>query len=98
MYVITVQFLVRPEFADAFSAALVEQAENSLTLERDCSVFDVCVDADDPASFYLYEKYANEAAFQTHIASKHFRAFDARVSPWVQEKTVKSWTEIESRS
>ena len=97
MYVITVQFLVQPEFAEAFSAAVTEQAKNSLALERDCSVFDVCVDPDDPASFYLYEKYADEAAFQAHLDSDHFRSFDARVSPWTLEKTIKSWTEVGKR-
>ncbi len=97
MYVITVQFLVQPELAPAFSEAVVEQAKNSLRLERDCRVFDVCVDPDDPASFYLYEKYANEAAFRAHLGSDHFRSFDARVSPWTLEKTIRCWTEVENR-
>lgn len=97
MYVVTVQFLVHPQFIETFTAAVVEQAKNSVMLERDCDVFDVCTDPNEPTSFYLYEKYASKKAFQAHLDSEHFRSFDIRVSPWTAEKKVKSWTEIEVR-
>ncbi len=91
MFVITVDFRVRPEHAEAFHAAVVRQAANSLALEDDCHHFDVCLDLEDEAHVFLYEIYSDEAAFKLHLESAHFRDFDATVKDWVTSKTVDSW-------
>ena len=39
---------------------------------------------------FLYEIYDDRAAFDAHLASPHFRAFDAEVGPWVQDKQVET--------
>ena len=44
MFVITVVFEVHPERISDFSAAVQAQADNSLKLEPDCHLFDVCQD------------------------------------------------------
>lgn len=91
MYVVTVVFEVQPEFAGSFREAVLQQAKNSLTLEAACSCFDVCFDPDRPERVFLYEIYDDRAAFELHMATDHFAAFDQRVTPWVVTKTVETW-------
>ena len=94
MFVVTVKFEISPERADEFLTAMLVQAKNSLELEADCHVFDVCIGIDDAATIYLYEKYTDAAAFDVHLRSEHFLAFDKLVTPWVVNKTVGTWNEI----
>lgn len=96
MFVVTVHIEVQPEHQQAFRAAVLEQARNSLAGETGCHVFDVCVDPDNNVSFYLYERYESSEAFEAHLDSKHFKRFDARVTPWVASKTVRTWTSLEA--
>ena len=95
MYVVTVNFVVSPEYVDQFREAMLVQARNSLLLEQECRVFDVCVDADDPQRIFLYEKYDSPDAFEAHLASDHFRSFDALVAPWVSQKSVMTFELVE---
>jgi autoinducer 2-degrading protein len=45
---------------------------------------------EDPATgeFCLYELYDSPKAFQDHLATAHFRAFDALCRDWVTSKRV----------
>lgn len=92
MFVITVDFLVSQESSQLFATAVARQAENSLHLEDHCHVFDVCISLENPCAFFLYEKYTDAAAFDVHLKSEHFKAFDALVAPWVTKKTVNRWS------
>ena len=91
MFVVTVIFEVRPESVAPFREAMMQQAKNSLTLEAGCSHFDVCFDPARPERTFLYEVYDDAAAFDLHVASDHFAAFDKRIAPWVVSKTVETW-------
>ena len=91
MFVVVVNFRITPEHVAEFAIAVQKQARNSLTLEDDCHVFDVCA-ADN--EFLLYEKYTDVAAFDCHLASEHFKQFDAQVSAWFDRKTVSQWQEM----
>ena len=44
---------------------------------------------------FLYEIYDDATAFQAHLASPHFKAFDVQVAQMVAEKTVRIWTRKE---
>jgi quinol monooxygenase YgiN len=89
-YAVVVTFVVAPEHREAFRNAVLENAAASLRLEPGCSVFDVC-EAGDGAEIFLYEIYDSEAAFKEHLATAHFRRFDALVVPWVREKRVQPY-------
>ena len=95
MYVVAVEFVVQPARAEAFRTAMVANARTSRDLEPGCRQFDVCVSPDDPATIFLYELYADRAAFDAHLASEHFRAFDAAVRDWVLRKTVRTYERID---
>lgn len=90
LYVVVVEFRVHPERAQDFERLMLENAETSRDGEPSCRQFDVCKWPDDPGRFFLYELYEDRAAFQAHLDSAHFQAFDAEVKPWVIAKTVET--------
>ena len=91
MYVIAVVFVIREGHEAQFLARVKQQAEDSLAREDDCLQFDVCADPADPKRIFLYEIYRDEAAFQHHLETEHFKDFDAAVADWVADKTVEAW-------
>jgi quinol monooxygenase YgiN len=88
MFIVTVTFTLDPAHPAAFGAAMRAQAANSLALEPGCLQFDVCQQAGAPDVFFLYEVYTDREAFDLHLASRHFKDFDQKVTPWVRAKTV----------
>ena len=91
MYVIAVDFFIKPRHVTEFMTAMVENSRASREREPGCRQFDVCVDPNDPHVIFLYELYDDRAAFDAHLASPHFKAFDARVSPLVERRSVRSY-------
>jgi (4S)-4-hydroxy-5-phosphonooxypentane-2,3-dione isomerase len=88
MFVITVDFFIKPEHRGAFVAAVTANAQQSLALEPGCQQFDVCVAADDPCHVFLYEVYGSEGDFNEHLKTAHFLSFNDASSPWVLRKAV----------
>ncbi len=91
MYVVTVLFEVEPASAESFVNRVRRQAEDSLAREPGCQRFDVCTNPDQPERVFLYEIYDNREAFDAHLASGHFKAFDAEVAPITRVKQVDPW-------
>jgi quinol monooxygenase YgiN len=94
MYIVSVTFDIKAAHSAEFLSAVLDQAHNSLELEPDCLTFDVCLSEDQPPRVFLYEKYTDAAAFDVHLKSKHFAAFDAQVAPWVTAKQVDTWNQV----
>lgn len=95
MTVVTVEFVVEPGRAEAFREAVLKQAADSLTGEPGCRQFDVCIDNADPSRVFLYEVYDDDPAFDRHLATAHFKAFDEKVRPWLKSKTVQRWRRVD---
>lgn len=88
MQVLAVEFLIKPEWVDAFAQAIADNALGSRNLEPGCRQFDVCRDPAEPARFFLYELYDDEASVQAHLRSAHFQRMNAATASWVERKTV----------
>ena len=71
MFVVIAQIQVKPEHADAFQAACVENAQNSLR-EPGVVRFDVLRQQDDPAKFTLYEIYRKPEDLAAHKETPHY--------------------------
>ncbi len=95
MYIVVVDFTVLPPHVGAFRAAMVDNARASREREPGCRQFDVCTDPMEPARIFLYEAYDDRAAFDAHLASPHFRAFDSTVAPWIGAKVVRAFERID---
>lgn len=87
--VLVVEFRVHAAQIEAFAQAIAANARASLDNEPGCHVFDVCRDPDEPALFYLYEVYADEAAVAVHLQSPHFLSMNAETAAWVTSKAVR---------
>jgi len=94
MHVVIVDFEIDPAHWGAFLPLMQAQATNSLAKEPDCHQFDVCVEPDAPHRVFLYEIYSDAAAFAAHLASDHFKSFDAAVARMVRAKTVRQLTKL----
>ena len=89
-FAITVAFeLVDGAFAE-FHRLVRENAAASVDREPDCLRFDVLTPLGGEAGrdVFLYEIYRDRAAFDRHLASDHFLAFDRLTRDLVKKKTV----------
>ena len=86
MYVVTVHFQIKPGHVAEFQKAMLVNARSSVEKEPGCRRFDVTVDEKDPAHFFLYEVYDDEAAFQKHMTMDHFATVGRVIEPWVLDK------------
>jgi autoinducer 2-degrading protein len=91
MYVILAEFTLKPESTHDFLLRVKKQAQDSLALEPDCHVFDVCVHTENENFIVLYEVYTDKNAFDRHLESAHFDDFRTDVAPWVSDKKVSSF-------
>lgn len=99
MFVITAEFRLKPDMLDGFMPLIITQAEKSLAKEPGCLIFDVCVEQNDDVDvILLYEVYTDEAAFDAHLETPHFLAFDETVAGLVAEKTVRRFDRLASRT
>ena len=91
MQALVVEFRIAAGQIDAFAQAIAENARLSLD-EPGCRQFDVCRDPADPALFFLYELYDDQAAIEAHLQAAHFLRMNALTANWVLGKTVKRFT------
>ena len=89
MYVITVELEIDATKLDAFLPLMAQNAAASVRDEPGCRQFDVCQDPDKPARMFLYEVYDDRAAFDAHLATPHFIAFDEATTGMIISKTVR---------
>jgi (4S)-4-hydroxy-5-phosphonooxypentane-2,3-dione isomerase len=97
MHIIVVFFEAKSAHVADLGTALLLQARTSLDIEEGCRQFDVAQDPIDPAGYFLYEIYDDETAFRRHLDSAHYKAFAARVEPWVASKKVLTYQLLDGR-
>ena len=96
MFVVTVDFVIKPEFIEAFRAEMINNARASRASEPGCRRFDVAFRDTDRSLVFLYELYDDAAAFAAHQQAPHFKAFDSTTAPWVQSKTARTFVLADS--
>jgi len=83
-----VDFEIKPEHVETFRVAVLRNARASVADEPGCLRFDVLDALPRAPRFFLYEIYVDEAAFQAHLATPHFKIFDTASAPWIARKAV----------
>ena len=87
--VILVEFDLHPGREPEFRRLVLENAAASLRDEPGCRRFDVLTPEGGPGNrIVLYEIYDDAAAFEAHLDTPHFAAFDEATAPLVARKTV----------
>jgi autoinducer 2-degrading protein len=87
-YVVTVEFDIDPAQFAAFMKLMVENAGASLRDETGCRHFDVCRPRDVANRVFLYEIYDDEAAFQAHLQTPHFKSFAAATTEMITGRRI----------
>ena len=80
MLIVHVHVQVRPEAVEAFKAATIENARESLR-EPGILRFDLIQKRDDPATFLLVEVYRTAEAPTAHKATRHYEVWRDTVAP-----------------
>jgi quinol monooxygenase YgiN len=92
MLIVVARYLVTEGHESTIAPLLRANAEASRS-EPGCLEFTVYQATDDPRAFLLYERYANEEAFQAHRRTQHFRdVIEQQVAPLLEER---AWTRVE---
>lgn len=87
-FAIIVEFTLEHGRTDQFHAEVLKNAKQSLDNEPGCRRFDVLVPEEPANRIVLYEIYDDEAAFQAHLQTPHFAAFDETVRDWIAERSL----------
>jgi autoinducer 2-degrading protein len=84
MLVLHVMIHVKPEHLEAFKAATLDNARNSVR-EAGVARFDVIQQADDPTRFVLVEVYRDAEAPARHRDTAHYAAWRDTVTDMLAE-------------
>jgi autoinducer 2-degrading protein len=84
MQILIVNLHVKREKLDAFRAATLENARNSIQ-EPGIARFDLLQDAEDPTHFVLYEVYRNADAPARHRETAHYKKWAAIAPDFLEE-------------
>lgn len=84
MLVAMIYIHVKPEHVEAFKAATIENARNSVQ-EAGVTRFDVIQQAEDPTRFVLYEVYQAEDAVAKHRETAHYQTWRDIVADMMAE-------------
>jgi quinol monooxygenase YgiN len=84
MLIVHVHARVKPEHVDAFRAASIENARESVR-EPGVARFDVIQDQDDPCHFTLVEVYRTSEDPARHKQTAHYETWADAVAPMMAE-------------
>jgi phosphoglycerate dehydrogenase-like enzyme/quinol monooxygenase YgiN len=86
--VVLAEFRVRPGHMEAFLPLLEQHARTTRANEPGCLQFDVVRDGEDPDRAFVYEVYADAAAFEAHKAAPYLARYRERADPHLLERKV----------
>jgi quinol monooxygenase YgiN len=95
-YVVLAEFAPEPTSAKTFLQLVAQNAAASVRNEPGCRRFDVLVSDNADDAIVLYEIYADEAAFDAHLQTAHFAAFDSAVAGMIRSRSVRRFALYEN--
>jgi quinol monooxygenase YgiN len=87
-YAVIVDFLLVPGKHAEFRRLVDRNARASFDAEDGCRHFDVLESKAEGDRVLLYEVYDDEAAFDGHVGSAHYREFERASAPFISNKSV----------
>jgi autoinducer 2-degrading protein len=96
-FVNAVDLDIVPAEREKYLAAITENGM-AAAKEPGCKRFDILNLASDPNHFFLYEVYDNEAAFQAHRATDHFKKYAAATANMVAKRESRPMSVIASNA
>ena len=92
-YVNAVDLDIVPTELEKYLAAIKENGAATVK-EPGCRQFDILMLASNPNHVFLYEVYDNEAAYQAHRATDHFKKYAATTGNMVAQRNARPMTPI----
>ena len=89
MHIVQVYVHVKPEFVEAFRAASIENARNSVK-EPGIARFDVIQQQDDPTRFILVEVYRTPDDPPRHRETRHYQVWKEIAEPMMVEPRTRA--------
>ncbi len=87
--VIWVSVAVKPVVVDAYRRAIMANARASVADEPGCLRFDVLIPEDGSGEqIRLYEIYESAAAFDAHLQTPHFAAYQKATADLISEQSI----------
>lgn len=93
MFGVVVSLTLKPKVFSSFMPLMQSNAKVSLE-EEGCLQFDIATDPLRPEEVFLYELYKDQAAFDQHLASDHFKHFDQATAEMIESKVVQTYSEV----
>jgi autoinducer 2-degrading protein len=87
MFTLLVQIEINKDSIDKFMPLALENARATRESEAGCRQFDVLVDPSDPSRVMFYEIYDDEAAFQAHQQTAHFKRYVDTALQYLSSRT-----------
>ena len=84
--VLAVSLKIKPDCVDKFKAECLKNGKAARETEPGCKQFDIVVDPNDPTKAMLYEIYADEAAFEAHQQTPHFKHYLANALQYLESR------------
>ena len=91
MFVLVVNIRIKPDQVARFTPMVLENAR-AARQEPGCRQFEVLVDPKDNTKVMLYEVYNDEAAFETHQQTPHFKKYLAEAVPLLASRERQVFT------
>jgi len=85
MFAVIVKVHIKPEHREEFIREMLADGEGSVAKEKDCLLFNIVEDSDDPNKLHLYEVYTSAEAFETHKGMPHFVKWLETTADWLAE-------------
>jgi (4S)-4-hydroxy-5-phosphonooxypentane-2,3-dione isomerase len=92
-YVNAVDLDIVPAEREKYMEAIKENGATSVK-EPGCRQFDIHVLASNPNHVFLYEVYDNEAAYQAHRTTDHFKKYAAATANMVAQRNPRPMTPV----
>ena len=93
-YCIAVRWTITPG-EEATVRALAESMLAPSNAEPGCDTYILHADETDPSALFLYEQYADEAAFQAHCESTHFVSIvETQIFPLLTDRRLEIYESV----
>ena len=93
-FVILAEFRLKPGMRERFVEVARADGEASVRDEPGCRHFDVLLPEGEPDTVWLHEVYDSREAFEAHLKTPHFAAFDQGSRDLVAESEVRRLDQI----
>jgi quinol monooxygenase YgiN len=82
------QLVIDPSQLAAYQVAVKEEMEASVRLEPGVLAINCVAEKNHPNRLHFFEVYADDAAYQSHIASPHFQKYLAATQTMILSKVL----------